>query len=74
MIVHCQHSLSAGVNHQLITALCIEHLHLQRMVTATAISHIKCHLILMTINTDLKEANMQGMWETEFKKKYFRYF
>ena len=52
MVVHCEHSLSAAVDRRLVTALCIEQLHLPTMVMAT-----------ITINTDLKEANIQGLWE-----------
>ncbi len=71
MVVHFKHSLNAAVNHWQITTSCIEQLHLPTMVTATAISHIKCRLILTTINTDLKKANTQGMWEPEFLKNVF---
>ena len=55
MVVHWQHSLSAAVNHQMITAFYIGQLHSSTMVAATAISHIKRHLILMRIDKDLKD-------------------
>ncbi len=49
----------------------LERRQLQNMtiVAATAILYIKRHLILMKIKPDLKETNMQGMWEPEFNKK-----
>ena len=74
MVVHYKHSLSAVVNHWLITALSIEQLQSPTTVTVAAISHIECHLIFMTINTELKEANTQGMWELEFEKSFWYFF
>ena len=57
---HCKRTL------QVEPALERRQLQIMTIVVATAILPIKRHLILTKINTDLKETNMQGMWEPEF--------
>ncbi len=51
-----------------VWVLCFAHL------AATAILHIKGHLILMRIKTNFKKTNMQGMWELDFWKNVFDIF